>query len=146
MSLAAVMDALVALEETAVGSAAPTPILNVYRWWQPNMSLPAVWHWLSPGRTEHESLCTIEDLLNIDVVVGVDPRRHAGKDMVALEEALEAIREPLDSSLYSRSPLGGVTGGQRAKRNGMRTQIETVSQLGVLCLVLPIEVRIAHRF
>lgn len=136
------MDALVAVEDLAVGSGAETPILNVRRWWEPQIPLPAVWHWLSPGDTERPDLCTVWDLLRVDVMVGVDPAVNAGRDMVELEDAAEQVREAVDAALYARAPLGGAV--EWARRVGMRTQIQQFGQLGVLCIVLPVELRLSN--
>lgn len=135
MTLEQTMTALVTLEEQALAGQ-----LNVYRWWQPNIVLPAVWHWLSPGDTRTPDTCSVQDLVRIDVTIGVDPRVHAGHDMVALERAMETVRVALDAELYSRRPLGL----QHARRLGMRTQIEDIAGLGVLSIVLPIEARLEH--
>lgn len=136
------MDALVEAEAAAVGAEGADPILNVKRWWEPQHPLPVLCHWMSPGETNRPDLCTVEDLIRIDVMVAVDPRANAGRDMVELESAAVKVRDILDRELYSRVPLDGTV--EWARRLGMRTQIQEFGQLGVLCMVFPVELRVSH--
>src|ERR1700755_3596626 len=81
-SLTFVMDRL---EELA---GAIHPSLTVYRWWRPDVPLPAVYHWLTPGDVETPELplCRMRIRERITVTIAVDPMAVAGEgDMLELE-------------------------------------------------------------
>jgi hypothetical protein len=136
-SLKATIDALSAL------LAGVHPSLNVYRWWRPDMALPAVWLWMTPGdvRTDGVPVCRTVDVLRITVSVGVDPTAVAGEgDMLEIEAYVDLVLQVLDPELYGRHPLG-----QRlARRRGFQTVADRLGDASILALELPIEVELHH--
>lgn len=136
-SLAATIDRLVELEATV------HPTLNVYRWWRPDMALPAVWNWLTPGdvRTDGVPVCRTVDTLRITASIGVDPTAVAGEgDLLELEAYVDLALVVLDRELYSRRPLG-----QRlARRRGFQTVADRLGDASILTLELPMEIELHH--
>lgn len=136
-SLKSTMDALEQLATTIHES------LNVYRWWRPDMALPALWHWMTPGDVEAVGApaCRVDDLLRITVTIGVDPQAVAGAgEMLELEEYVDLARDVYNAALYARNPLGQ----REAKRRGMQTVSDRLGDASILCLELPLEVKL-HR-
>lgn len=127
------MDELVALEGTF------HPTLNVYRWWRPDMALPAVWNWLTPGDVEPVGVpaCKVRDLMRITVSIGVDPTAVMGEgDMLELEAYADLATPLLNAAIYERNPLGV----REAHRRGGQTVADELAGVPILALELPIEV------
>lgn len=127
------MDELEALEATF------HPSLNVYRWWRPDMALPAVWNWLTPGPVEAVGVpaCKVRDLMRITVSIGVDPTAVAGEgDMLEIEAYADLAIPLLNTAVYERNPLGQ----REARRAGGQTVADTLGGVPILALELPIEV------
>lgn len=140
-SLASTMARLWTLE-TAIQAAAQElgGTLHIYRWWRPDMELPALWNWLTPGDVKAEGLvpsCRTVDVLRITVSIGVNPTAVPGEgDMADLAVYFDLARPILDAELYSRHPLG-----QRlARRRGAQTVVDQVGAAQIIALELPIEV------
>lgn len=136
-SLQDAMSRLWALEATV------HPSLNVYRWWRPDMALPALYNWLTPGavRSDGVPTCKTVDTLRVTVIIAVDPTAVQGEgDMLDLSAYFDLIVPTLDGELYSRYPLG-----QRlARRLGAQTVADELGDAAVLTLELPIEVELHH--
>lgn len=134
-SLQDTMTRLWALEQTV------HPTLNVYRWWRPDMQLPALYNWLTPGdvRADGVPVCKTVDTLRLTVIIAVDPTAVPGEgDLLELSAYYDLIRPLLDAELYSRHPLG-----QRlARRRGAQTVADDLGGAAILTLELPIEVEL----
>lgn len=132
-SVKSVMDELVALAATIHPAS-----LDVYRWWRPDMKLPAVWHWMTPGDVEAVGVpaCRVDDLVRVTVTIGVNPRTHVAGDMLEIEAYADLARDVYNAALYARNPLGQ----RMAKRRGMQTVADKLGDASILCLELPLEV------
>lgn len=133
------MDELTELEATV------HPSLNVYRWWRPDITLPALYNWLTPGTTETPptSACRVRDVARIAVSIAIDPTIVAGEgDMLELEAYLDAAVAVLDPVLFGRNPLGV----REAYRRGfqMVDGTELFGGVPVLILEIPLEVYLEH--
>lgn len=136
-SFKSVMDELEQLAATV------HPSLHVYRWWRPDMALPAIWHWMTPGEVTAQGApaCRVDDLLRITVSIGVDPTAVAGAgDMLEVEEYADLARDAYNAALYARNPLDQ----RNARRRGMQTVADTLGDASILILELPLEVEL-HR-
>lgn len=134
MSLKSTIDALAELERTI------HPTLHVYRWWRPDMRLPAVWNWLTPGDVERPDNCRVRDVVRVTVSLGVHPHAIAGEgDMLELEAYADLAVPILDAELYGAArPLG-----QRiARRRGFQTVADKLGDAPILALEIPLEVQI----
>lgn len=129
-SLKGVMDELVTLAGTI------HPTLNVYRWWRPDMELPAVWHWLTPASTERRTDCDVRDVARVTVSIGVDPLVTVAEDMLEVEEYLDLARDVYDPVLYASRPFGQ----SNARRNGFQTVADELGKASILVLEIPVEV------
>jgi hypothetical protein len=113
------------------------PSLHVYRWWRPDMALPALWNWLTPGDIERPDSCRVRDLLRVTVTIGVDPTAIAGEgDMLELEAYAELALEVLDPVVYGRAPFGQ----REARRRGFQTVADRLGDTPILALEIPLEV------
>lgn len=136
-SLKATMDALVGV------AVAYHSTLTVYRWWRPDMQLPAVWHWLTPGDVEAAGVptCKVIDTLRVTQTIAVDPTAIAGEgDMLELEAYADLALPLLDAAIYAPEPLGQ----RNARRRGFQTVADELGGASILCLELPLEVEL-HR-
>lgn len=91
-------------------------VINPYRWFQPTMHLPAIWHWLMPSSTEDVDMCAVVDTARIVVSLATSPAADAGEDMLAVEVLADAYLPLLDTRRLdgSASPLGA----KRVRRTG----------------------------
>jgi len=127
------IDRLVELESTI------HPTLHVYRWWRPDMALPAIWNWLTPGDVERPDNCRVRDLLRITVTIGVDPTAIAGEgDMLELEVYADLALPVFDAAIYGPDPLGQ----RQSRRRGFQTVTDRLGDAPILCLELPLEVNL----
>lgn len=129
-SIAGVMSELVDLAATI------HPTLNVYRWWRPDMRLPAVWHWLTPASTERRTDCDVRDVMRVTVSVGIDPRVTVAEDMLELEAYADLAVDVYNAALYQPRPFGQTN----ALRQGFQTVSDELGGAPVLALELPLEV------
>lgn len=114
--------------------------LNVYRWWRPDMTLPAVYNWLTPATTEppDRPACRVVDLARITVCIAVDPTAVAGEgDMLEVEEYLLLATAAIDPLVYADEPFGQRI---RARRQGFQTVNDELGGVPILVLELPLEV------
>jgi hypothetical protein len=136
MSLKAVVDELVAVESTI------HPTLHVYRWWRPDMALPAVWNWMTPGEVRRRTNCPPDDVIRLTMSLGVDPTAIAGEgDMLELEAYFDLAVPVLNQALYERRPFNGVA--KNAARLGSQTVTDRLGDAVVLCLEVPLEITLA---
>lgn len=139
-SLQDTLDRLWALEATILPAPA-AGALNVYKWWRPDMLLPALWNWMTPGdvRTDGVPACRTVDVLRLTISIGVDPTAVVGEgEMLELAAYYDLARPILDSELYSRYPLG-----QRlARRRGAQTAVDALGGTPIITLEIPIEVEL----
>jgi hypothetical protein len=113
------------------------PSLHVYRWWRPDMALPALWNWLTPGDVERPDDCRVRDLMRVTVSIGVDPTAVPGEgDMLELEAYAELALAAIDPVIYSRNPLGQ----REARRRGFQTVADRLGDASILALEIPLEV------
>lgn len=139
-SMAAAMARLWELEtaiQTAVEQLGGT--LHVYRWWRPDMQLPALWNWMTPGEVKAEGApaCKTVDTLRITISIAVDPTAVPGEgDMADLTVFYDLARPILDAELYSRHPLGQ----RMARRRGAQTVVDAIGAAQVIALEVPIEI------
>jgi hypothetical protein len=134
-SLRATIDRLEELERSI------HPTLNTYRWWRPDMALPAVWNWLTPSdlRTDGVPVCRTVDTLRVNVIVGVDPTAVPGEgDLLELEEYVDLAVPILGRELYSRFPFGQRMG----RRRGAQTVADVLGGAPILTVEMPIEVEL----
>ena len=127
--------------ETAIGEAAAQMggRLHVYKWWRPDMQLPALWNWMTPGDVDATGVpaCKTIDTLRITISIGIDPTAVPGEgDMLELSVYYDLARPILDAELYSRRPLGQ----RNARRKGAQTVADAIGTAQVLALELPIEI------
>lgn len=119
------------------------PTLNVYKWWRPDMQLPALYNWLTPGevRSDGVPVCKTVDTLRITIIVAVDPTAVPGEgDMLELAAYFDVVVKAIDVELYSRHPLG-----QRlARRRGAQTVADELGGAPILTLEFPVEVELHH--
>ena len=80
--------------------------LHVYRWWEPDMALPALHWWLVPGETEYLDACTVHDHFHPTATIAVKPGRSAGADMKAAETFSDSLRAAFDPVLIAPRPWG----------------------------------------
>lgn len=136
MSLTAVIDALeaVALAEFPLEDDAG---VSVYRWWEPGMHLPALWHWLTEDSSSSPTPdgCRVEDTYRITVSIAVAPARNAGEDAEALEVLADRLAPVLDNALAGRH----FAGSKRARRTGMRMELERLGDTQALAIAFPLE-------
>jgi hypothetical protein len=119
------------------------PSLHVYKWWRPDMQLPALFNWLTPGDVRGEGVpaCKTVDTLRITVIIAVDPTAVMGEgDMLELAAYFDFTVGVLDRELYSRHPLGQ----RMARRRGAQTVADELGDVAVLTLEFPIEVELHH--
>lgn len=136
-------DALDALEALAEGLDWPAADLtpNVYRWWEPNMRMPAVWCWLRPSGTDRPDTCTVRDSLQIVVSIGVLPGADTGEDAQSLEAYADAYVPALDAALNT-SGFGGL---HLARRTGLGPMAsEKLGDTTVLAMEIPLELVTTH--
>lgn len=132
-SLAAVMDRL----EELGGTVHPT--LNVYRWWRPDMALPALFHWMTPGDVERPDVpvCRLRVLERITVSIAINPSAVAGEgDMLDLEVYHDLAMPIYGAELYGRNPLGQ----REARMRGPLTIADDLAGASILTLEIPLEV------
>lgn len=129
--LETVMERLVTVE------AAIHESLHVYPWWRPDVTLPAVYNWLTPAGTERVDSCTIRDVLRLTVTVAVEPTAvMGGGDMLSLAAYIDLTRGALNGLLNQREPLGQ----SEVRRQGFRTVSDDWGGGVVLLGEFPIEV------
>lgn len=119
------------------------PTLHVYRYWRPDMTLPALWKWLTPSDAElvGAPVCKTIDTLNITLTIGVQPQAVAGEgDALELEVYGDLLIDAINAELASRYPFGQ----REAKRRGVQTVSDRLGDASILCLELPLEVKL-HR-
>jgi len=141
-SMRAAMARLWALEATILQPPA-AGALNVYSWWQPDMLLPALYNWMTPGEVTADGvpLCKSVDTLRITIVIAVEPTAVAGAgDMLEISEYFDLAQPILDAELYSRHPLGQ----RNARRLGAQTAADELGGAAILTLELPIEIELHH--
>lgn len=139
--------ALDALEELANGIEWPAENLepNVYRWWEPNMRLPALWHWLTPSSTSSPDTCTVQDAVRVTVSIGVRPSANTGEDAERLEEYADAYVPAIDSALAAARTFGGPQ-LRRASRTGLGPMVsEKLGDATILAIEIPLELVLEHR-
>lgn len=135
-SLEATMERLVELEATI------HPTLEVYKWWQGDMKLPAVWNWLTPGDVEKPPVaapgatCRVRNLARISVVIGVDPTAVVAGDMLEVAAYFDLAFPILAGELYGRAPLGN----REARMRGAQAVSDQLGDASILTLELPLEV------
>lgn len=135
--ISAAIDELVAIESTIHPAS-----LHGYRWWRPDMTLPAIYNWLTPADTEADDVpvCRVVDWLRVTCSIAVHPQAIAGEgDLLEIEEYLDLALDVLDPVIYGDAPLG-----QRlARRRGFRTVLgPELGGIEPLTLELPLEIRI----
>lgn len=130
------------MDELELLAQAIHPSLNVYRYWRPDMALPAVWHWLTPGDVEPpavsgEGICRLRVLERITVSIAVDPTAVAGMGDALELEVYHDLALPLYAqAIYARNPLGQ----REARIRGAQTVSDRLGDASVLTLELPLEV------
>lgn len=140
-TLKTTIDELALVELAIVDAvAARGATLNAYRWWRPDMSLPALWNWISPDTdTARPDNCNVEDTLRIAVTIGVDPQAVAGEgDLLELEEYGDLALPIIDGAVYGSRPLGQ----RMARRRGFRTVSDVLGDTVFLALEFPLEVEL----
>jgi hypothetical protein len=137
-SLRELMDGL---EAAYLDVQAAAPELHVYRWWRPDVALPALYTWIAPGSTERPDTCTVRDLLRVTPSIAVDPTDTIANDAYTLEALIDAARDALDPHVYAARPFGQ----QRAKRLGISVASDRFGDAPVLVAELPIEVTLDRR-
>lgn len=138
MNLTGTMDALEALGNAVEWPGDLPP--NVYRWWEPSMRLPALYHWMTPGSTERPDDCTVRDTLRITVSIAPLPSSTSGEDATTLEELGDAYVAAVDAALATRDALGPVrTGSGVSKRLGLGLATDKLGDTNVLVLEIPLE-------
>lgn len=121
------------------------PTLEVHRWWRPDMSLPALWHWMTPGDVEGPAGagdaggCLVYSWARITVTIGVDPTAVAGEgDLLQLETYHDLALPIYAGAIYGRNPLGQ----RMARMRGVQTVADELGGIAILSLELPLEVRL----
>jgi hypothetical protein len=155
-SLRTVIDELVAVEQAIAAQAREVyaanndvpvdtigEVLNVYRWWRPDMLLPAVWLWMTPGDVEgpagagEAGLCRVRGWARVTMSIGVDPTATPGAgEMLELEEYADLALPLVYAAVYSRNPLGQ----REARARGFQTVADELGGASILTLELPVEV------
>lgn len=135
MNLTALMDAL----EAFIGEDGPVewpePAPHAYRWWEPSMRLPAVYHWMVPGSTREPDVCTVEDTLRITVSIAARPGASSGEDATNLEAYADAYVAAIDATLKTRGGLPIASG----RRLGLGLATDRLGDTTVLVLEIPLE-------
>lgn len=119
------------------------PTLNVYRWWQPDMALPALWNWMTPGDVEGPrgvsggEPCDVRGWSRIVVTIAVDPTAvMGGGDMLEVEAYFDFALPKLAAVTYGRNPFG-----QRlARMAGWQTVADRLGEVSTLNLEIPLEI------
>lgn len=139
-------EALDSLEALANAVQTPPAILelNVYRWWEPNMRMPAVWHWLTPSGTRYPDTCKVADDVRLTVSIGVRPTASTGEDAQRLEQYADAYVPALDTALNDPRTFGGPQ-LKRARRVGLGPMVsEKLGDSTVLAIEIPLELTLEH--
>lgn len=113
--------------------------LNVYRWWEPGMRLPALWHWLEPSSAERQPTCAIRDTLRITTSLAALPAAHTGEDMLGVEELADAYVALIDPTLETVRNFGGT---HSARRLGLRLAEARLGETTAIALEVPLELAI----
>ena len=112
------------------------PELHTYRWWQPDMKLPCLYHWLTPSSTSRADLATEVDVARITAAIAVLPAATVALDAKRLEALFDDAADLYADELLSRNrPLGQ----KRAKRTGLQMVSDKWGDTDVLLLELQIE-------
>lgn len=134
-TLASTLDELVDLAENAAWS----PALTVYRWWEPHMQTPCLWHEITgESRAERRDQCSVLDTVRLDVVIVGPPRPQHGEDLLDAETYCDIARPLYDLALAGRPCLGGAA--ERGRRIGLRTGTERLGDEAHVTFVLPLEI------
>lgn len=132
-SLTTVIDELYAIAEQLQ---AAVPELHIYRWWRPDMALPAVYHWITPSSREDPDQCVERDVLRITTSIAVDPYSTVAEDMQAIERYVDVALDLYTAAFKQPRPLQQT----RADRTGMQTVADTLGDASILVLELPLVV------
>lgn len=134
MSLTAVMDALVGLEETISPG-----VLRVYRWQPANIEPPCVYNWIIPSDAKVAATMTVEDQIQMAVRIIPKPQ-DLDEQTAALEQYWDLARDTIDADLVepSKSRLAGTC--SQAQRTRIRNIVAEFNRIEYLGLELVIQI------
>jgi tetrahydromethanopterin S-methyltransferase subunit B len=130
-SLADLMDALVALEESV------PDVARVYRWRPTSVpEPPAIYNWINPAPFEWMDVSRGRDTINLDISVAIR-QTDVNEEMAKLEQIADVARDTLDPAF--RTPLGGgpgPLGGNANWATRTSTRMDTPEFNGIFFLAI----------
>lgn len=126
----------------AAKAANPANEMRVYPWRPSRVpELPAIWNWIDDGTYDVVDTARGDDIIVITATIGVKPS-DLGETMDRLVLLADHFRNVVDPALRPGQPLSQTS--KEAKRVGIFTRIDEFNDIPVMCMDLPIRVRLSR--
>lgn len=138
--LAAFMDALVGLEESA-----DSEHLTVYRWRPVQIETPAVYNWILPSPSDIPATTVVVDTMNFAVRVVVDSS-DIDEEELSAEGYFDVVRDTLDRDLIVPSKSVLNVASHETRRTTTRTLTDAFNEIPYLALELVLQAKFRRYF
>jgi hypothetical protein len=139
MSLAALLEALVGLEETI------DPNLRVSRWRPAGIEPPHLYNWINPSPADIPAVDIVRDQVNLAVRIIVKPA-DIDDETASIEAYWDLARDVIDGDLVRPAESVLSPAAHMARRTTMRNISDRFNDIQYLGLELVIQAELRRRF